>query len=322
MARLSLPVPRTPPTTARGGLTPSSSPAYAGSVRPGRSKPNPETSEPVSPVDTRSARIRPNVGANLNPCADPSPTTTDGWPGTGASTKSRSGVSVYWQRSDRTAGPLPGSSEPTNAASRSQHLRVRLRRAPVGVDDRAAAVLRGLDRVLAVAGEPVVRRLVHPDPQREVAVRRGVGRREVGRLLERHRQRDLDPEPGEHLVRPGVGGDDDPATGVRRVPGLHHDVRAVVGQPGDRRRADQGRRRRRLASRCIAAVPRAAGTIAPRSWNRPSVPARRMELRPAPTDLRRRRAPRSRSRPRAATRRSRPGGSRSRAGTGRARRPR
>ena len=28
-----------------------------------------------------------------------------------------------------------------------------------------------------------------------------------------------------------------------------------------------------VASRCIAAVPRAAGTIAPRSWNSPSVPS-------------------------------------------------
>src|SRR4029078_13132108 len=90
--------------------------SYAGSVRPGRSKPKAPTSEDVVPVDTRSARMAPNVGANLNPCADPRPTTTDGCSGTGASTKSRSGVSVYWQRSDRNTGPLAGSSAPTRDA--------------------------------------------------------------------------------------------------------------------------------------------------------------------------------------------------------------
>ena len=41
-----------------------------------------------------SASSRPNVGANLNPCAAPMPTTTASWPGTGPSTKSRSGTSV------------------------------------------------------------------------------------------------------------------------------------------------------------------------------------------------------------------------------------
>ena len=73
---------------------------------------------PVSPVTARSASSRPKVGANLKPCAAPRPTTTDGCPGTGEMTKSRSGVRVYWQRSDRTGGPLPGSIVARWAASR------------------------------------------------------------------------------------------------------------------------------------------------------------------------------------------------------------
>jgi hypothetical protein len=68
-------------------------------------------------VVTRSASSRPNVGTNLKACAAPIPTTTRSWPGTGASTKSRSGVSVYWQRTDRTGGPTSGSIERTWSAS-------------------------------------------------------------------------------------------------------------------------------------------------------------------------------------------------------------
>jgi hypothetical protein len=58
------------------------------------------------------------VGANLKPCAAPRPTTTLSCPGTGAITKSRSGVSVYWHRDDRTGAPLPGSRSFTNAERR------------------------------------------------------------------------------------------------------------------------------------------------------------------------------------------------------------
>ena len=126
---------------------------------------------------------------------------------------------VYWHRSDRTAGPEPGSICPTWPASSPSISADRVRAARVRVDHRATAVLGGLDRRLAVAGEAVERRLVHPDPQRHPVRREVLGPlgREVRRLLERHRQRDLVADAGEHLVGPGVGADDHAPAGVRRA---------------------------------------------------------------------------------------------------------
>ena len=101
----------------------------------------------------------------------------------------------------------------------------------------------------------------------------GIVRLEVRRLLERDGERDLDAESREHLVGPGVGAD-------------HHAAAACTTRPrSPRRAASRGRRCPTTgveprndapcadARRCIAAVPRAAGTIAPRDWYRPSVPA-------------------------------------------------
>ena len=254
-------------------------------MRPGRSNPKAETSEDVSPVVARSARIRPKVGANLKPCAAPRPTTTEGCPGTGASTKSRSGVSVYWQRSDRTGRPEPGRSEPTKLARRSSisgsGSEVRWSGSTTGPPQSCAALIVGL----AVAGEAVVGRLVHPDPQRHVRERPRVGRPEVRRLLERDGERDLDAEPREHLVGPGIGADHHPAARVRRARGLDGEVGAVVLDAGDRGRAQQrGAVRRREALHRGGTARRRDDRAA--GLEQATCAGGWVEHRPAPPDLR------------------------------------
>ena len=117
----------------RDHLTPASGlRSRAGSAPAGRGRTPTRRSSSRRSV-ARSASTRPNVGTNLNACAAPSPTTTRSWPGTGAITKSRSGVSVYWQRTDRSGAPTPGSSVAQVLGQQRLHLGVRV----------AGAVVRG-----------------------------------------------------------------------------------------------------------------------------------------------------------------------------------
>ena len=150
------------PSRARSERTASSTshhPVRLGS--PGRSARGGPSRRPrcrasVVPSTTRSVSSRPKVGANLKAWAEPSADDDGLVPGTVDTTKSRSGVSVYWQRCERTGGPTAGQQRPMKPASRSQHLPRRCsERCVAGVDRRAAAVLRRLDGRLAVAvGNP------------------------------------------------------------------------------------------------------------------------------------------------------------------------
>ena len=260
---------------------------------------SPVRSVAVPPSTTRSASSRPKVGANLNPCAAPRPTTTDSCPGTGAITKSRSGVSVYWQREERTAAPLPGSRPATKEASRCSIAGSGLRGPVVGVDGRSTAVLGGLDRRFAVAREAVEGRVVHPDPQRHPLRRESARfrRLEVGHLLDGHLDRHVHAEVTEDVVDPCVRADHEPATTDRPGRGCHLDpARAEVFDARDRGRAAAGRRR--------ASLPPPAGSgccVRPARWRHRvgRAPSRRLPGRTAANARppRPSRAPRARSRP-------------------------
>ena len=94
----------------------------SGPAGPARTSATPSPARPV----TRSASSRPKVGANLKPWPAPRPTTSDGCPGTRSMTKSRSGVSVYWQRSDRTGGAGAGQHPAQVPGEQVEHRRVGL----------------------------------------------------------------------------------------------------------------------------------------------------------------------------------------------------
>ena len=89
------------------------------------------------------------------------------------------------------------------------HHVIRCTTSVIARDGGSAAVLRGLDGRLAVGGEAVVGRLVHPDPHREdvgTELRRPGGS-EVGDLLLGDGQRQVDAERGEQAGGPCVGSD-------------------------------------------------------------------------------------------------------------------
>ena len=159
-----------------------------------------------SVVVAPSTRGRPapgrSSGANLKPCAAPRPTTHRLVPGHRDRARSRGRGSACTGSAPSAPGrPLPGQhlramwSASTVTASRGPARTVRSSR----VDDRPAAVLGGLDRRLAVAGEAVE---ATGRPSRSTAaaglaeVAAGPLGREVGDLLERHLQRHTDqPRP-------------------------------------------------------------------------------------------------------------------------------
>ena len=161
--------------------------------------------------------IRPISEANLYPCAEPSATSTPGWSGTASRTKSRSGVSVYRQVFVRNGSPghVRQVGREERVHPREGRL-VTLERAGRRGDPPPADVLADLGPRVPVRGKAVERGLVHPDPDREPVggePRRIPARREPADLLLGDRERQGGTERLEEVVRPGVGGDDDPAGG-------------------------------------------------------------------------------------------------------------
>ena len=181
------------------------------------------------------------------------------------------------------------------------HGRVGLRRTPLRVDDRTAAVLGSLDGRFAVRRETVERRVVHPDPERQPALREvgRLGRLEVGHLLEGHLERDVVTEADEHVVDPRVRADDEAvAVQLRREAspprGRELRGRRTLRTGLSSRRSAPCRR----ASSCMTRVPRPAGTIAASAWWRASTSSASRNCGHRAGDRRPRRARRTRCRPR------------------------
>ena len=175
-----------------------------------------------------------------------------------------------------------------NAASRSQHVGVGLggaREGVGGVDHRAAAVLGGLDGRLAVAGEAVVRRVVHPDPQRQPVRREAAGSLgcEVRRLLQRRLQRQR-RRRGRRAPRWSRRRRRRPRARrtIRSRPSVDHlDARRRRrSAPSTRVRSRAARPRTAAASVCISAVPRAGGHDRAALLEQPDRAVGQRELRP------------------------------------------
>ena len=183
------------------------------------------------------------------------------------------------------------------------------------VDDRAAAVLGRLDGRLAVAGEAVVRRVVHPDPQRQPVRREASGRSGAkyvacssvvsaaasrrGRPAPRRSRRPRRPPRGRRRTsRPAVD-DRDPRRPGRQ---LEHRRRSRSTAPAAG------------ASFCISRGAAAGRHDRAALLVEPDGAGGQRELRPPAGRSRRRRAARSRCRRRSATRCSRPSGSPARRG--------
>ena len=158
----------------------------------------------------------------------------------------------------------------------------------VRIDRISPAVLGGLRARLAVGREAVEARFVHPDPDREPigCEGRGIRAGEVGHLLLGDGQRQAAVERGEELVRPGVGGEDDPARAVGR---------RRASRPRGRRHPRRGSpvtgvRSRSvapwaMASRRCAALPLNGSARPPRACHIPVTAVVDVPLRPAVADL-------------------------------------
>ena len=155
---------------------------------------------------------------------------------------------MYWQRTERTGAPTPGSIARTWSASSASIAGsgslVRASGSTIGPPQSWAA----LTVRLAVGREAVERRVVHPDPQRERPANCvGCSTREVGDLLQRHLERNVQPEVADHVVDPRVGATTtprqvtsasavvDPHAGLPQV--LQAEDGGVLAQLGAERRA-------------------------------------------------------------------------------------
>ena len=194
--------------------------------------------------------------------------------------RSRDRRSSCTGRSSIVAGRRSPTSRRRTRRDAGFHHRVGIERSPVGVDLRPTAVLGRLDRAaVAVLGEPVVARVVHPDPHREPSrcERREVRRGKYVTCSRRSRQRDRWPS-GSSSTFVQASADHDCRAAALRRPSVTTSTSPPTGRIADRRVLDVASAPRSVPVAAGSAVARPAGTM-PVSGGRS--PSRRRSRRPA-----------------------------------------